>query len=111
MMQVQESTANLQVNELKFGSHINQAVEFGNRADFALLLAMLSGDAREIEPLQSLDTTSESENDIRIRLGVNPTAPLNSDSETYLSGAAVSRHFIPRESLVPSCKTGYVQMH
>ncbi|WP_375750683.1 VC2046/SO_2500 family protein [Vibrio sp. HN007] len=92
-MQVQEAIADIQINELNFGSQINNAVELGNRSDFALLLAMLSGDAREIEPIEYLDTTVDSENDIRIRLGVNPSQPLSSSKETYSKGAAISHNF------------------
>ncbi len=45
------------INELKFGIGINQAVEQGRRADFALLLSMFSNDVRDCTPIDTLEIT------------------------------------------------------
>lgn len=98
-MQVQDTinsnviTSNNVINELSFAGGIGHAVESGNRADFALLLAMLSRDVRDIEPVESFDNTIESEDQLRIRLGVKKAQSLASDEESYTRGAAVAHQF------------------
>jgi hypothetical protein len=81
------------INELSFAGGIGLAVESGKRADFALLLAMLSHDVRDIEPVEPFDHITESEDQLRIRLGVKKVQSLASDEESYTRGAAVAHQF------------------
>ncbi|WED20922.1 hypothetical protein L3Q72_09740 [Vibrio sp. JC009] len=92
-MQVQETVTNNLITEFGLGSNISQAVSSGNRADFALMLAMLTTDAREIEPVEPFDTTSTSEEQIRVQLGVSDSQPLKSSESTYDRGAEIARQF------------------
>lgn len=92
-MQAQQSINSIITNELNFASDLGHAVERGNRADFALLLSMLSRDVRDIEPVEPFDTATESEEQLRIRLGVTKAQPLLSDENSYTHGAEIARHF------------------
>ena len=58
-MQVNTLDSTVIINELKFGTGINQAVEQGRRADFALLLSMFSDDVRDNTPLDTLSVEED----------------------------------------------------
>ncbi len=71
---------NLLVHELQLGSQLSQSVHSGRRADFSLMLAMLSDDVREhsqfLLPVSEKTTPEESEEKLRKRFQLPEPAPL-----------------------------------
>ncbi len=81
------------INELLFGEQVNRAVENGQRADFALLLAMFSNDVREITPVSILTETDSSDQILRQQFCVPAARKLRSDADSYTKAAAIADSF------------------
>jgi hypothetical protein len=84
--------ANL-INELQCGQSVNQAVTQNRRADFALILAMLSGDPRETTATEVIETAEHTDSDLRKHFALASPQPLRSGQETYAYGAQISQQF------------------
>ncbi|CAM3847145.1 Ribosomal S4P (gammaproteobacterial) [Vibrio aerogenes CECT 7868] len=81
------------INELQCGQSVNQAVSQNRRADFTLLLAMLSTDARENTICEALPVPDKAENTLRDQFGLNSPQPLSSNQDTYHLGANIAHYF------------------
>jgi hypothetical protein len=79
------------VNEIQLGDKLNRAVESGRRADFALMMSLLSSNLCEKSPLQHPDTTHPTS--LRETLGVAPEAELTASEISYSRSAAQSHSF------------------
>jgi hypothetical protein len=84
--------ANL-VNELQCGPTLNQAVEQGRRADFALLLSMFSADCRETIPVTGDLEASIDEEGLKRRFAVADKQKLTGDLEDYPRSASLADGF------------------
>ncbi|WP_087026055.1 VC2046/SO_2500 family protein [Thaumasiovibrio subtropicus] len=74
------------INEVQLGPRLNQSVTRGHRADFSLLLAMLSPDVREHEPLDKLDLPDNSEAALRAKFELAEQQSLVGDDLSYERG-------------------------
>ncbi|SHO55931.1 Ribosomal S4P (gammaproteobacterial) [Vibrio quintilis] len=81
------------INELQCGQSVNRAVLQNRRADFTLLLAMFSTDARENTICEALPVPDKTETTLRNQFGLNAPQPLQSNQETYQLGATVAHYF------------------
>ena len=61
------------VNELQLGSRLNSAVESNRRGEFALLLSLLSADARDMAQFQTPEFKQE---DLRTKFELGGSQPL-----------------------------------
>ena len=104
-MQVNTLDSTVIINELKFGTGINQAVEQGRRADFALLLSMFSDDVRDNTPLDTLSVEETTESKLRQQFGVAEPQPLRSNQSSYDISAKQSQGF--HEGGLPSAKLNH----
>ncbi|USP12889.1 VC2046/SO_2500 family protein [Vibrio gazogenes] len=84
--------ANL-INELQCGQNVNQAIAQNRRADFALLLAMLSNDMRETTATEVIDPIHHTDSELRKHFALTSPQPLRSDQESYSSGAQIALQF------------------
>ncbi|SMS00542.1 Ribosomal S4P (gammaproteobacterial) [Vibrio mangrovi] len=87
-----QDKANL-INELQCGQSVNQAISQNRRADFALLVAMLSGDTRETTATEVIDTVKHTDSELRKHFDIASPQPLRSDQESYAYGAQVALQF------------------
>ena len=81
------------VDEMQLGDRLNQDVQRADRADFALMLAMLSQDVTdhaEFDPSSEQETT---EADLRARFGLPPAVKAYADEADFKRGSAVSQLF------------------
>jgi hypothetical protein len=83
--------ANL-VNELQCGQSFGQAVHESRRADFKLLLAMLSQDVRDNTPTESISQL-EDESPLNLQYQVPATQQLKSNQDSYSRGEIISEKF------------------
>ncbi|KLV11309.1 hypothetical protein C9I92_11475 [Photobacterium ganghwense] len=81
------------INEVQLGSQLNQAVETGRRADFALMLAMLSPDRLETVPVDTLPATEQTEGDLRAYFELQPPRPLSASESCYENSARQAQAF------------------
>lgn len=63
------------VDELQLGSSLNHAVNSGSRAEFSLLLAMLSGDVCDAPQFSDPIKPAPQKEDLRARFGLPPKQP------------------------------------
>ena len=63
------------VDELQLGSSLNHAVNSGSRAEFSLLLAMLSGDVCDAPQFSDPIKPATQKEDLRARFGLPPKQP------------------------------------
>ncbi|NTS76138.1 hypothetical protein HR060_04585 [Catenovulum sp. SM1970] len=75
------------VHELQLDNKLNQSIQQKHRADFSLMLAMLSADAKEFSqfqlPAESLEDSRLDENQLKKELGVHPEVRLDADESYY----------------------------
>lgn len=79
------------INELQCGQHLGQAIQHHRRADFSLLLALLSQDVRDNTPVESVpapDTKS-----LRDVFSLPQEQQLKSDQNSYLRGQTIATQF------------------
>jgi hypothetical protein len=90
------------INELQCGETINQAISQARRADFSLLLAMLSHEVTETVgitealPAQDMSETALEtvlETPLRTHFSLPQPQPLQSSQETYFRGASIASSF------------------
>lgn len=60
------------VDELQLGQRLNQALQGGHQAEFALLLSMLSPDVTDAPQHGGIEAPSKAEADLRARFGLQP---------------------------------------
>ncbi len=81
------------INETQLGSRLNQSVTRGHRADFSLLLAMLSPDIREHAPLDTLEIPDNSEAALRTQFDLPEAQALTADEDSYVRGSLEAAAF------------------
>lgn len=81
------------IHEVQLGTHLNYAVEGGRRADFALMLAMLSPDQLETTPVDALPAPGKTETELRAYFELQDPAPLSSTESCYENGARQAQAF------------------
>ncbi|MGV2989431.1 VC2046/SO_2500 family protein [Vibrio sp. E150_011] len=84
--------ANL-INELQCGTSLSRAVVQGRRADFSLLLSMLSHDSRETSVVEEFDTSITDEKALKKRFDVPTAQKLKGDLDDYSNSAAIANQF------------------
>lgn len=85
---------NLQlINEIQLGTHLNHAVESGRRADFALMLALLSSDLHENIPVDNTPTETQSAQQLRTYFEIPASQPLTSTPSCYQRAAEQAQAF------------------
>ncbi len=82
--------ANL-INELQCGQSVGRAVHDNRRADFALLLAMLSQDVRDHTAVDQVEEAVPS--DLREQFLLPQEQQLQSNQESYLRGIEIAAQF------------------
>nr|WP_086940204.1 VC2046/SO_2500 family protein [Thaumasiovibrio occultus] len=92
-MKIHQLDKALLINETQLGTHLNQSVSRGQRADFALLLAMLSPDLREHTPLDQLHSPAYSDAVLRQKFEVPEPQPLAGEEDDYPKGEAEAMAF------------------
>ncbi|MGF1714089.1 VC2046/SO_2500 family protein [Photobacterium chitinilyticum] len=81
------------INEVQLGSNLNHAVEGGRRADFALMLAMLSPDHLETVPVDAPPKSGKTETELRTYFELQDPKPLSTTEHCYVNGAAQANAF------------------
>lgn len=81
------------VHEVQLGNHLNHAVEGGRRADFALMMAMLSPDQLETTPVDALPAPGQSEDELRAYFELQPPQPLTTTEHCYAHSATQAAAF------------------
>ncbi len=79
------------VGEMQLGGRLNQAVNTQNRADFALLLAMLSKDVTDAPHLDAEDASKSETLDLRSRLQLPPAPAVYAKTQDFSRGEAQSQ--------------------
>ncbi|ODP96549.1 MULTISPECIES: VC2046/SO_2500 family protein [unclassified Salinivibrio] len=82
------------ISDVQFGDNLNHAVTQGRRSDFALMLALMSGDANESTPLSPLDEKTINDEVLRRQFQLAPPQPLSaSNEEDYVRAGAQADAF------------------
>ncbi|PSW18714.1 hypothetical protein C9I98_14660 [Photobacterium sanctipauli] len=81
------------INEVQLGTHLNHAVEGGRRADFGLMLAMLSPDHLETTPVDALPKPGKTEPELRAYFELQDPQPLTTSEHCYDNGARQAQAF------------------
>ncbi|CED70996.1 VC2046/SO_2500 family protein [Aliivibrio wodanis] len=81
------------INEVQFGSNLNHAMEAGRRADFALMMSLLSNDLRENTPVEKINEKTLTENLLRQRFQLADAQILRSNEESYSRSASQANQF------------------
>lgn len=81
------------INELQFGTDINQAVQQGRHADFALFMALFSNDVRDTCPTETLSVNKPAESQIRQHFAVAEPQPLRNNQSSYAISAQQAKLF------------------
>ncbi|MFC3025522.1 VC2046/SO_2500 family protein [Vibrio zhugei] len=81
------------INELTVGNGINHAVHQRRRADFALMLAMFSGDVRDNTPVEKVDDIVTTDDLLRQRFQLQPPQALRNDQSSYAIAEAQATLF------------------
>ncbi|WP_299014551.1 VC2046/SO_2500 family protein [uncultured Photobacterium sp.] len=81
------------INEVQLGNNLNHAVEGGRRADFALMLAMLSPDHLETTPVDAPPKQGKTEAELRAYFELSEPQPLTTTEHCYDNGAAQAAAF------------------
>lgn len=71
------------ITDVQLGDNLNHAVTQGRRSDFALMLALLSGDATETTPLEPPYPETSTEDDLRKALSLPQPARLSAEERDY----------------------------
>ena len=79
---------NLLVDEQQLGGRLNQALQRQDRADFALLLAMLSPDVTDAPLFNPPEKQQEPEVDLRRRFGLMPAPRLYAEARDFARAAS-----------------------
>jgi hypothetical protein len=82
--------ANL-INELQCGQNLGQAIHSKRRADFSLLLAMLSQDVRDNTPVESVPKNKDSS--LRELFALPLEQQVKSDESSYQRGQCIAQQF------------------
>ncbi|UTV28561.1 VC2046/SO_2500 family protein [Photobacterium atrarenae] len=81
------------IHEVQLGDHLNHAVEGGRRADFALMLAMLSPDQLETVPVDAPPAPGKTEAELRTYFELQPPQPLTTTEHCYTHSAIQAAAF------------------
>ncbi|MCW8346718.1 hypothetical protein MD535_11990 [Vibrio sp. ZSDZ65] len=81
------------INELQCGTSLSRAVVQGRRADFALLLSMLSNDSRETSVIEDVDSAITDEAVLKKRFDVPTAQKLSGSLDDYDNSAAIAHQF------------------
>lgn len=81
------------INELQFGTGVNQAVQQGRHADFALFMALFSNDVRDTAPVEPITTQRTTEEQLRQRFELPACQALRNDQSSYAISAQQARLF------------------
>ncbi|MGF1679747.1 VC2046/SO_2500 family protein [Photobacterium minamisatsumaniensis] len=81
------------ISEVQLGTHLNHAVEGGRRADFGLMLAMLSPDYLETTPVDALPKPGKTESELRAYFELQDPQPLTTSERCYENGARQAQLF------------------
>lgn len=81
------------INELQCGSTINQALNDHRRADFSLILAMLSEDCQETAVTEILPESTTMDDELRLQFGLPAPQLLDGQSTTYDHSAKIAEQF------------------
>lgn len=92
MTEVDLISTNL-ITEIQCGGSVNQAISEHRRADFALLLAMLSNDACETTPIETVSSDTMDGESVRKLLAVSQAQQLTSNSDSYQTSAHIADMF------------------
>lgn len=89
-----QSLDNIQlINEIQLGTNLNHAVESGRRADFSLMLALLSSDLHENIPVDTTPTETQSSQQLRAYFEIPASQPLTSTASCYQRSAEQAQAF------------------
>ncbi|MEC6906330.1 VC2046/SO_2500 family protein [Photobacterium piscicola] len=89
-----QSLDNVQlINEIQLGTNLNHAVEGGRRADFALMLALLSSDLHENIPVDTTPIETQSSQQLRAYFEIPASQPLTATAACYQRAAEQAHAF------------------
>ncbi|MGF1756799.1 hypothetical protein L4D76_02395 [Photobacterium sagamiensis] len=92
-MQIHTLDKAMLINEVQLGNQLNHAVEGGRRADFALMLAMLSPDHLEKNPTDVPPEQGKTEAELRAYFELPDPQPLSTTENCYENAAAQADAF------------------
>lgn len=81
------------INELQLGTGVNQAVQQGRHADFALFMALFSNDVRDTTPIEPITTHRTTEDQLRQRFELPACQALRNDQSSYAISAQQAKLF------------------
>lgn len=81
------------INEIQLGTNLNHAVEGGRRADFALMLALLSSDLHENIAVDTTPQETPSSQQLRAYFEIPAPQPLISTPSCYQRAAEQAQAF------------------
>ncbi|KLV09124.1 queuosine biosynthesis protein QueD [Photobacterium aquae] len=81
------------IHEGQLGNQLNHAVEHGRRADFALMLAMLSPDRLETTPIDIHQDPVHTDETMRAYFELQPPKPLTTSENCYNHSARQAKAF------------------
>ncbi|NNN43326.1 MULTISPECIES: VC2046/SO_2500 family protein [Vibrio] len=81
------------INELHIGSNINQAIQHGRHADFALFMALFSNDVRDACPVEPIEEKITTEQLLRKQFSLPELQPLRNDHSSYQISAQQAHCF------------------
>lgn len=81
------------INEVQLGSQLSHAVEGGRRADFALMLALLSPEQLETTPVDALPAPGKTESELRAYFELPEPQPLSTNESSYQNAAQQAKAF------------------
>lgn len=87
------SLDNMLINEIQLGTGLNQAVESGRRADFSLMLALLSSELMENTPQDNVPEQIQTEQQLRAYFELPSPQPLTTSEHCYQRSADQAKAF------------------
>ncbi|WP_422767353.1 VC2046/SO_2500 family protein [Photobacterium leiognathi subsp. mandapamensis] len=87
------SLDNMLINEIQLGTGLNHAVESGRRADFSLMLALLSSELMESTPQDTDQAPIQSEQQLRAYFELPTPQPLTTSEHCYQRSAEQAKAF------------------
>ncbi|MFD2179996.1 VC2046/SO_2500 family protein [Veronia pacifica] len=95
------------ISDIQLGDKLNHAVSQGRRSDFALMLALLSGDSTETEPVEVVCTEEKTDDELRRLFQLSEPERLSADSLDY-ERAEQQSHAFHYAGLTSAKLSGYV---
>ncbi|RXJ74835.1 hypothetical protein CS022_01060 [Veronia nyctiphanis] len=95
------------ISDIQLGDNLNHAVSQGRRSDFALMLALLSGDATETVPVEKVCIEVKTDDELRTLFQLSEPERLSAKEEDYQRAERQS-HAFHHAGITSAKLSGYV---